>query len=971
MTFSRHYLAQRATLDAVDLAEVQGCRRAHNQLGFAYQVGFVRLLNRFPKQEPFEVLDELLLFTSVQLGVDSTLIEEYRRRRQTISEHQQRITRYRGLCHFGAEERRRLEAFVFEAAARLEQTSSLHKRAEEFLAEQRILRPRAATLGRLVGEQRQQARDHIVDRVAKSVSREMASHLDTLLVVRDGESVSPLHAIKSNPGHPSVESMRVAVRKLGLIEEMGVLDLDLSWLNSNYQRALFHKVRKSSAHRLRELKEPVRRAVLACFLRQSYGDAVDHVVVMFSKLMTKMERQADDALDEQLGQHKNTIYSALGALARLGPVILDETLPEHGLREKLFAQVPRDELAERVARATEWVSGRKSDSLHGVVTRYGTLRRFTPAFLEAVSFLQEDGSENGPCLQALAVLRDLNASNKRKLPTGTATAFLSTRWKRVIGSGDEVRRSAWECAVLLKTRDEIRAGNLAVRHRKRFGHLDDFFIPDEQWETARDRFFARSGLPAKAIDVPAYLERRLSDAFDRFLAAAPTNDYASVTEQGWQLSVDATDRLDDGAADQLAHLQRWLATHMRKVRLPDLLIEVDNDLGFTRHFLPPSRQPDPAPDEICVILAAIMAHGCNIGPHTMAQLTADVTYEQLKRVGDWQLTRDTQREALGVLVKAIAGLDTSLYWGEGKTSASDGQRYSLRRKVLQKTYSPRFSDFALEFYSFVADNYAPFFSTPIECTDRDAATVLDGLLYNESDLELEEHYTDTHGYTDINFAAFAMLGRRFSPRIRGLKKQRLYRVDTRDYGTLGSLVGRADRKIDTPGIADQWDRLGHFYASLESGHTTASVALRRLAGFSAKNGFYRANRDLGRILKTEFILQYMSQPALRTRIRGGLLKVEQMHALARDVFYGNRGRINARDLWEQMNSCSCLTLIVACIIYWQARDMSRVIRTADPQRHGIELSLLRHVSPIEWDNIVLYGEYVLNRRLVRRTRSRP
>ena len=44
----------------------------------------------------------------------------------------------------------------------------------------------------------------------------------------------------------------------------------------------------------------------------------------------------------------------------------------------------------------------------------------------------------------------------------------------------------------------------------------------------------------------------------------------SVTEQGWQLSVDATDRLDDGAAAQLAHLQRWLATHMRQVRLPDL-----------------------------------------------------------------------------------------------------------------------------------------------------------------------------------------------------------------------------------------------------------------------------------------------------------------------------------------------------------------------------------------------------------------
>ena len=73
MTFSRHHLTQRATLDTVDLAEVLGSRRTHNQLGF------IRLLNRFPKHEPLEVLDELLLFTDVQLRGDSTLIVEYRR----------------------------------------------------------------------------------------------------------------------------------------------------------------------------------------------------------------------------------------------------------------------------------------------------------------------------------------------------------------------------------------------------------------------------------------------------------------------------------------------------------------------------------------------------------------------------------------------------------------------------------------------------------------------------------------------------------------------------------------------------------------------------------------------------------------------------------------------------------------------------------------------------------------------------
>ena len=105
---------------------------------------------------------------------------------------------------------------------------------------------------------------------------------------------------------------------------------------------------------------------------------------------------------------------------------------------------------------------------------------------------------------------------------------------------------------------------------------------------------------------------------------------------------------------------------------------------------------------------------------------------------------------LAAIVHGISRLDAASHWGDGTTSASDGQRFAMPHKVLQRTYSTRFNDFALEFYSFVADNYAPFYSRPIKCTDRDAPFVLDGVLYHESDLDLEEHYTDTHGYTEIN-----------------------------------------------------------------------------------------------------------------------------------------------------------------------------------------------------------------------------
>jgi hypothetical protein len=161
----------------------------------------------------------------------------------------------------------------------------------------------------------------------------------------------------------------------------------------------------------------------------------------------------------------------------------------------------------------------------------------------------------------------------------------------------------------------------------------------------------------------------------------------------------------------------------------------------------------------------------------------------------------------------------------------------------------------------------------------------------------------------------------------------------------------------TARLGSPWSR-----ASIQArfGHTTASVALQRLVSSTAKNHFYRAKRDLGRIFKTEFMLSYLSEPKLRARIRRGLLKVEQLLARARDIYYGRRGRINARELHEQMNSCSCLTLLLACVVYWQAKEIARVLKMGFPEGEDINISLLEHVSPIEWENVILYGQYVLN-----------
>jgi TnpA family transposase len=367
------------------------------------------------------------------------------------------------------------------------------------------------------------------------------------------------------------------------------------------------------------------------------------------------------------------------------------------------------------------------------------------------------------------------------------------------------------------------------------------------------------------------------------------------------------------------------------------------------------------------VIAGLMSRGCGIGDSTMQHLVQGISYHNLRTVGDLYLAdEDAQRYALRDVVDGISELDITDHSRTGVSSSSDSIRMEYQSKVLNRGFSTCFGDYAIEFYTFVADNFAPYYSKPIECTNRDAGHVLDGILYNESSLTLLDHYVDTHGYMEINYTGFTMVGKCLNPRIKNIKTQQLYGIDQNyKLGSLLPLLSKNAGKLDMDNIIEQYDRMGQFYASLKQGYATASTAMRRLAKFSDKNNFYRANRDFGRIIKTENILLHMTDPALREKRRRGLLKTEQLHQLSREVSYGKHGKITAREIVQLRNSCSCLTLIDACIVYWQAKEIMRVCNECDAVGQGINLHLLKHISPIEWHNLILYGEYFIRKELIR------
>lgn len=187
-----------------------------------------------------------------------------------------------------------------------------------------------------------------------------------------------------------------------------------------------------------------------------------------------------------------------------------------------------------------------------------------------------DRSHTADILEAVTLLRDMNDQKKRKLPEDIPISFIPQRLLPFVVEGGIVDKASWECSLLLTLRDTIKSGNLSVGMSKRFGRFDDFFIPEKQWESERESFFSHAGLPVKANEVPRYLTRRLNQAFDQFLETLPDNAYVTIKDHGWRLASDAHGT-HSAMEKRMAPLKEWLSANMRTVKLPELLIEVDND----------------------------------------------------------------------------------------------------------------------------------------------------------------------------------------------------------------------------------------------------------------------------------------------------------------------------------------------------------------------------------------------------------
>jgi len=164
--------------------------------------------------------------------------------------------------------------------------------------------------------------------------------------------------------------------------------------------------------------------------------------------------------------------------------------------------------------------------------------------------------------------------------------------------------------------------------------------------------------------------------------------------------------------------------------------------------------------------------------------------------------------------------------------------------------------------------------------------------------------------------------------------------------------------INVKHIRSHWDEILRLAASIKQGTVTASLILRKLGGYPRQNGLAVALRELGRIERTLFTLDWLQNVELRRRVNAGLNKGEAKNTLARAIFFNRLGEMRERSFENQRYRASGLNLVVSAIVLWNTVYLERAIQHIKENGQPVNESLLKHLSPLGWEHINLTGDYV-------------
>ena len=839
--------------------------------------------------------------------------------------------------------------------------SLLVDRATAWMLSHKILLPGITTIERLVARVRDRAHRRLWQNLLNALSDEQRLKIDLLL---DGtaSSLQTLDELRKPPTKRMNSELLRHFRRIDDIRAYGLAPAEPGLVSNALVMRLARIARTMRPSAIAAASEPRRTAIVAALFHVLDAAALDDAVELFDALAADIFRTAKAARQRKRLRDLGDLDAAALVLRDLARHVMADDGEERELtfrawREALYDELDRVIIADAIERIDVLAQPPDDRTHEELLRKWRTTQVLFRNLLARVEF---GASPKGrPVKEALDYLSGIETWGKADMHDAPVGG-LNSAWRKYAldTQGHVTDNKAYVFAVLEAWRSGIKTRDIFVPDGIRFGDPRQGLLAGKEWRTAKPtvcRTLER--FPDGETEIAA-LATQLDQAYRRTARNFDTNPDARIEIRNGraELVVTPLDRLD--RPPSLLGLKSAMNARLPKVDLSDVLMEVENRTGFAQDFTHVTERHARVGGFRTSLCAVLLAEACNIGfePVVRSGLEA-LRRDRLSWVSQNFIRAETMTAANARIVAAHSALPIVRHWGAGDVASADGVRFSAPSTVIHAGPNPKYfsTGRGITLYNLMSNQFTGLNALVVPGTLRDSLFILALLLDQETNLEPVEVMTDTAAYSDIVFGIFWLLGYQFSPRLADLGGARLWRID-RDahYGPVNPL---ARNRINAKPIVENWDDLLRLAGSLKLGHIHAGAVMRTLYIGERTTALAKALRELGRIVKSLHILNYIDDEEKRRRILVQLNRQELRHRLARRVCHGDRGEIRKPYRQGQEEQLGALGFTLNAIAYWNSLYMQAVIDQVGKEGRNISITDVGRISPLAHQHINFLGRH--------------
>ncbi|MEO0014802.1 MAG: hypothetical protein RLZZ535_3191, partial [Cyanobacteriota bacterium] len=727
--------------------------------------------------------------------------------------------------------------------------------------------------------------------------------------------------LKTDPGAVGLDSFLTEIKKLKLIRNVG-LPADLfARISTKLVKIYRQRAATESPYDIRRHKDSIRYTLMAAFCIQRSQEITDNLIEILTTIIKRIDNRAEKRINQQLIEEFKKVSGKTGLLYRIAEVSIAE--PNGVIEQVIFPVVSLKTLKDLVAeyKGTGLAYKRR---VHNVMRASfaGHYRRMIPQLLELLEF-RSNNDLHRPVIDALELLKKYAFSKARYYDSTEEIPFdgiLKAGAKEILletdSEGNErINRINYEICVLIALRERLCCKEIWVVGANRYRNPDDDLPTD--FEIKRQVYYQALTLPEDVETFILSLQQQMAEGLEKLDRGMPKNKDVTILSKSNKGLI----RLSpfDAAPEpvNIKQLKREIDRLWHKTSLLDILKETDLRVDFTSNFQSMGTREILDRETLQKrLLLCLFGMGTNTGLKRIntgidGEITQDLLYVRRRYI-----QKDQLRSAIASVVNATFEIRLPQIWGEGTTTcASDSKHFGAWGQNLITQYHLRYGGRGVMIYWHVEKNSTCIYSQLKTCSSSEVASMINGVLKHCTSMEVKKNYVDSHGQSEVAFAFTHLLGFQLMPRLKRIKVQKLYRPHAGQTDAYPNLEPVMTRPINWDLIRQQYDQMVKYATALRLGTAETEAILKRFSKNPFKHPTYLALMELGRVIKTIFLCQYLDSEAIRREINEGLNVVERWNGVNDFIFYGKGGEFASNRLESQELSVLSLHLLQICLVY--------------------------------------------------------